>query len=145
MEIEGALLLLGGVVAAALWPHPDAQLEAPRCELAELREPDRAPRLLCADDCGPACRPPAGTTRLLLGRPLDVDRASADELRALPGVGASLAARIVAEREAHGPFGSLPALTRVRGVGPRRVSRLLGWLVAGPAPPRYNGPSAEVP
>lgn len=50
--------------------------------------------------------------------PIDVDRASAVELEALPRIGPALAARIVAEREANGPFGGLDALDkRVKGIG----------------------------
>jgi competence protein ComEA len=58
------------------------------------------------------------------GRPLgqdeqiDADRASAGELARLPRVGPRLAKVIVADREAHGPFGSLAGLDRVSGVGP---------------------------
>ena len=52
------------------------------------------------------------------GEMIDVDRAGAGELARLPGVGPSLARRIVAEREAHGPFGGAPCLdARVAGVG----------------------------
>jgi len=57
--------------------------------------------------------------------PVDVDHASARELEALPRVGAALAARIVAEREAKGPFGSLDRLrARVKGIGPAMVKTL---------------------
>jgi competence ComEA-like helix-hairpin-helix protein len=51
------------------------------------------------------------------GEAVDVDRAPASELVRLPRIGPGLAARIVANREAHGPFGSLDALGRVPGVG----------------------------
>jgi len=51
--------------------------------------------------------------------PVDVDRATAAELESLPRIGSVLAARIVAEREARGAFGSLDSLeARVRGIGP---------------------------
>lgn len=50
--------------------------------------------------------------------PVDADVATAAELEALPRVGPALAARIVADRDRLGPFGSLEALGRVRGVGP---------------------------
>jgi competence protein ComEA len=57
--------------------------------------------------------------------PVDVDRASARELEALPRVGPALAARIVAERDAKGPFGSLDSLrARVKGIGPAMVKTL---------------------
>jgi competence protein ComEA len=56
---------------------------------------------------------------------VDVDRASAAELETLPRIGPSLAARIVAERELNGPFGSLEALDRrVKGIGPALVRAL---------------------
>jgi hypothetical protein len=53
-----------------------------------------------------------------LAEPVNVDRATAAELEALPRVGPVLAARIVADRAARGAFGSLEGLSRVAGVGP---------------------------
>ena len=67
---------------------------------------------------------PQGATRWFQAHPLDLDVATALDLEALPGVGPSLARRIVAERDAHGPFGSLRGLERVRGIGPALVERL---------------------
>ncbi len=55
---------------------------------------------------------------------LNVNRATAVELEALPGVGPSLARRIVADREAQGPFATVAALDRVPGIGPALVARL---------------------
>jgi competence protein ComEA len=58
------------------------------------------------------------------GRPLaqdehiNVDLAPAGELARLPRVGPRLAKTIVADRQAHGPFGSLDGLDRVAGIGP---------------------------
>ena len=58
------------------------------------------------------------------GRPLDagervdVDVATTSELTRLPRVGPRLAKVIVADREAHGAFGSLAGLDRVSGIGP---------------------------
>lgn len=59
-----------------------------------------------------------GAVALALGWPLDLNRAGATDLEALPGVGPSLARAIVADREANGPFCSIEALDRVAGVGP---------------------------
>jgi competence protein ComEA len=55
---------------------------------------------------------------LASGERVDLDRAPAEELARLPRIGPALAARIVQDREEHGPFGSLEALDRVPGVGP---------------------------
>ena len=51
------------------------------------------------------------------GERIDLDRAGAQEVGRLPRVGPGLAKRIVADREARGPFGSLGGLDRVPGVG----------------------------
>lgn len=55
---------------------------------------------------------------------IDLNAAPAAELEALPGIGAALAARIVAHREAHGRFGSVAELERVPGVGQKLVEQL---------------------
>jgi competence ComEA-like helix-hairpin-helix protein len=65
------------------------------------------------------------------GAALNVNRASAVELERLPGIGPSLARRIVADREARGPFATVQALDRVPGIGPALVGRL-GALVTAP-------------
>lgn len=51
------------------------------------------------------------------GEQIDIDRAEAVELTRLPRIGPGLAARIVADREERGPFGSLEELARVSGIG----------------------------
>ena len=68
---------------------------------------------------------------------LDVDVASATEIERLPRVGPVLAARIVSDRDAHGPFGSLAALGRVSGVGPAMLS-VLEARVTFSLTPRQN-------
>jgi competence ComEA-like helix-hairpin-helix protein len=62
---------------------------------------------------------------------LNVNRATAVELEALPGIGPSLARRIVADREAQGPFATVAALDRVPGIGAALLARL-GRLVVAP-------------
>jgi competence protein ComEA len=59
---------------------------------------------------------------------VDLDLATAAQLEALPRIGPALAARVVAARDSGGPFGSLEALGRVRGIGPAML-RQLGPLV----------------
>ncbi len=61
---------------------------------------------------------------------IDVNRAFADELTALPGIGPRLAERIVEERAAGGPFRSLEDVTRVHRIGPAVVDRFRGCAVA---------------
>lgn len=59
--------------------------------------------------------------------PIDLNRASADELEALPGIGPGLAERIVAARQER-PFSSLEDLQRVSGIGPSKVEALQGLV-----------------
>ncbi len=71
------------------------------------------------------------------GERLDPDRASAEELDRLPGIGMRLAKEMVADRAIRGPFGSPGALERVPGIGPATVRRLEPFLLFGrpQAPP----------
>jgi len=62
---------------------------------------------------------------------LNLNRATAKELEALPGIGPALAARIVAYREEHGPFAALDDLLRVPGIGPKTLDRLRDLVTVG--------------
>ena len=57
-------------------------------------------------------------------RPLDLNRATPDELTALPGVGPALALRIVQARETGGRVASVDDLRRVKGLTVTRLERL---------------------
>ncbi len=60
-----------------------------------------------------------------LGLPVDLNSASAQELRILPGVGPRLARRILRQRHENGPFGRPQDLLHVKGVGPRLLARII--------------------
>lgn len=59
----------------------------------------------------------AATTGLLPDGRVDLNSATAAQLEELPGVGPVLAGRIVAHREANGPFSEAAALREVSGIG----------------------------
>ena len=65
---------------------------------------------------------------LSASRQVDVNTAGVAELERLPGVGPALAGRIVAEREARGPFRSAEDLARVRGIGPKTLQHLEAYV-----------------
>lgn len=65
-----------------------------------------------------ATEQPGGT------QPIAINTATAAELEQLPGVGASLAERIVAYRTQHGPFKTLADLDAVSGIGGAMLERL---------------------
>jgi competence protein ComEA len=93
----------------------------------------RAPRhwLGCAADPGPG-RDLADEERLLLGLPLDPNRAGARALAFVPGLTPSLARAVVADRQARGPFGAVDELRRVEGIGAQRLARARQALVISP-------------
>ena len=72
---------------------------------------------------------PASTVSM--ADPIDVNQASAAELSLLPGVGPSLAAAIVADRESRGAFRRPQDLDRVRGIGPAILARILPHVTVG--------------
>ena len=86
--------------------------------------------------------PPAPSRRSRPGptdsRPTDLDLASQAEIEALPWIGPVLAARIVADRDSLGPFGSMHEFQRVRGVGPSMAGRLEGRVTFSQTPRHFR-------
>lgn len=61
---------------------------------------------------------------------VDLNRATAGELEALPGVGPVLAERIVLHRELHGPFVTVEDLLDVSGIGEAKLAQIREAAVA---------------
>jgi competence protein ComEA len=78
--------------------------------------------------------PPSPATRrdppAAPARPLDLNRATAEDLEGLPGIGPALAARILAARQER-LFSSIEDLERVPGIGPATLQRLRALVAVG--------------
>jgi comEA protein len=66
----------------------------------------------------------AGETK----QPIDLNRASAAELITIPGIGKTLAQRIVEFREDHGPFSRVEDLMKVKGIGEKSFQKIRPYL-----------------
>lgn len=81
---------------------------------------------------------PASPAPVPAPRPLDLDLATEAEIEALPWIGPVLAARIVADRDSLGPFGSLEGFQRVRGIGPGMSRRLADRVTFSQTPRHFT-------
>jgi comEA protein len=59
---------------------------------------------------------------------ININTASMSALMKLPGVGQSIALRILSYREEHGPFKRIEDIMKVRGIGPKTFERFANML-----------------
>ncbi|HEY5311321.1 MAG TPA: helix-hairpin-helix domain-containing protein [Pirellulales bacterium] len=104
-----ALVLLGLVALAVYW----LAAGGPSGQLVEL---DRQ-----------AARPAAFR--------VDLNTAPWPELAQLPGLGETLARRIVESRQLDGPYTMHDDLDRVSGIGPKKLAKIKPYLLPIPNPP----------
>ncbi len=98
---------------------PEGRGEPPRHWLGCTADPG-TPRVLADDE------------RVVLGLPLDPNRAGARALAFVPGLSRRLAEAIVSDREANGPYAEVAELVRVRGIGPKRLALAAPHLPVAP-------------
>lgn len=142
------LAMTMGVVFWIGWHAPQGSLPQPALEAASEADPAAAdsPVVPEATEAGapggqaasvPAPAKPAQSQARTPSRrsgPLDLNRASAGEIDALPGIGAVLAERVVAYRTSAGGFRSIDDLRRVKGIGAKKLDRLRPLImVSAPA------------
>jgi competence protein ComEA len=123
---RAALLALLAAPSLVRALSPAGAPEVPRlpCADTEVVEVARGGRAVAACAGAASARTMRGAQLLLLGQRVDLNRASAEDLADLPGIGEGLARRIVRDRDANGPFRSVEDLARVPGVGERRTRAL---------------------
>ena len=59
---------------------------------------------------------------------VNINTATVEQLQLLPGIGPALAERVVAFREANGPFKAIEELQAVKGIGEKALERLRPYL-----------------
>ena len=64
-------------------------------------------------------------------QPIDINSASVEQLTAVPGIGPSLAQRIVEFRKKEGPFQRVEDLLKIRGIGERSLEKIRPHVKVG--------------
>ncbi|HET6332878.1 MAG TPA: helix-hairpin-helix domain-containing protein [Polyangiales bacterium] len=108
-------LIVAGLALAALAAQRSVPPEAPPVPVFAAQASAAKPELRALRD----------------GQRLDINRASAEELTLIPGIGPKLAERIVAARARRGQFESLAELRAVRGLGPKIWLRVEPFVELG--------------
>ncbi len=62
---------------------------------------------------------------------LNINTATADQLQQLPGIGPTLAQRILEYRQLNGPFSSVAELVNVSGIGESKLESILEYITVG--------------
>lgn len=139
-----SLLIKAGllVVTAALivwigWPHqelhePDDDQPAAASVIAS---PEKTPGDPAERSPSPAVKATPVHSKLdrhpRAGAKIDLNQASVEELRQLPGLGEVLARRVVDRRQAHGPYRRVEELLEVKGIGPKKFQQLQPLIAVG--------------
>lgn len=130
-----ALLLAAGAGARALGTAP------PPPALSGAAVAEASAGALAAEVRDSVARAARRREPLAEGERIDPNTATADELDRLPRVGPALAERIVAWRDARGPFRTLADFDSIPGVGPGLLRQVAPHLAL--APGRRPAPSAN--
>jgi competence protein ComEA len=121
---------VGDLIAAAGGVTSDGDadrlnLAAPLTDGVRLYVPRRGEAAIpaVAEPDEHAEKDPSGPAKEAPG-PVDLNRATLEQLEELPGIGPSIGQAIIDHRDSNGPFRSVDDLLDVRGVGPARLEQL---------------------
>lgn len=109
--------------AGGLGPHADPlaiNLAALLTDGAQLI----VPRTASSDPSSGGAAPPAAESDASGVDKININTADQGQLESLPGIGPSLAQRIIEHRDTNGPFGSIQDLLDVSGIGERTLANL---------------------
>lgn len=134
--LAAALLAIALRAGAGHQAHRPGGTPSPTCPIPResVSLGDHTTRARCD---GRGVGPIRGPARLLFGLPIDLNRADAATLAALPGIGPGRAEAIVRTRML-GPFRSVSDLARVPGIGGGTITRVAQRVVAYPMETRSN-------
>ncbi len=118
-----AILLTAGTTLSQLGTGGPPFPSPPTPQMADRSVPETETPM-AAPAAGNELRGKPGSAEPRTPARVNVNTANAEALQALPGIGPALAERIVADREANGPFQTPEDLLRVPGIGSKRWERI---------------------
>lgn len=120
--LAGVGLLLVGVGLAFSWPRAAPALDCPPPQIR--RDGEGVAFCVTAPEKTDGGGRLAAGQVLTLGLKIDLNAASEEDLRLLPGIGAKLSGALISERERLGRFESWAQVDEVAGVGPAKLETL---------------------
>jgi competence protein ComEA len=124
----GVYRLPGGSRADAAVEAAGGPVAAANLDALNLAAPLTDGERVYVPTAGEVVAPPVGgspgAAPTTVPGPVDINRATVDQLDDLPGIGPATARAIVAHREANGPFASVDDLEDVRGIGPAKLDAI---------------------
>lgn len=124
-----SILTLGclgiGLWTRTQWPTSVPALDCPPKKV-RMTTSAGAPVVFCGEAVAES-EPAHGGALLTMGGKLNLNRASADELTLVPGVGPVLANALIRARAESGAFRTWDEVSSVRGVGPTKLRSLQRW------------------
>ncbi|MDX2018238.1 MAG: ComEA family DNA-binding protein [Planctomycetota bacterium] len=116
---------------ASLPAAASASSTAPVPDVSTPANADAVPALT-AEPTASAEKLPAPLPPPPVAAPIDLNRATKEQLEMLPGIGPALAQRIIDDRTARGPFRSVDDLDRVSGIGKKTIDKFRAKVTVGP-------------
>ena len=122
-RIQDAISAAGGFLAEA---------EKSQLNLAQLVEDGEKVDIPFIEGASPLIATPGPTVVAVTTELININTASVEELDTLPGVGPTLAQRIIDYREDNGPFINAEDIINVPGIGPGNYERFKDMITVGP-------------
>ena len=122
-RVQDAIAAAGGFLAEA---------EKSQINLAALLQDGEKLDVPFLEGAIPIVATPGPTVVAVTTELININTASSAELETLPGIGPSLAQRVIEYREQNGPFVTIEDLDNVSGIGPGLIERFRDQVTVGP-------------
>ncbi len=120
----GVLVWIGWTVPQSPDRAAEQMPDMPRIVVSEAAVSGTERPLVTPATRPTSAAPPEATVRARAEAAVDLNRATAEDLETLPGIGPVLAERIVAHRRHAGPFERVEDLRSVKGIGKKTLEKI---------------------